>query len=72
MEHWVVEDIGRAPVIHKDLVGVVVSHSNANHECILVKVVESLDIFLCKPIDRVFNSCHLRSESRQLDILNHL
>ena len=44
--------------------GVVVPHSNANHERIVVRVVESPDIFLCEPNDKALDPCYLRDESR--------
>ena len=71
LERWVVEDVGRAAIIHQDSMGVVVPYPNANHKRIVMKVVEAPSIFLCKPNDRVINLCHLRDESRQLDILDH-
>ena len=42
LERWVVEDVDRAPIIHKDLVGVVVPHLKANHGHIVVWVMERL------------------------------
>ena len=51
--------------------GVVVPYLNANHKCIIVRVVEAPDIFLYKLNDRVVDLCHLRDEFRQLDIVDH-
>ena len=68
----VVEDVDRAPIVHKDSVGVVVSDPNTNHERIIIRVVEMPGSFLCKSNDRAVDPSHLRGESRQLDVLNHL
>ena len=56
---WVVKDISRAPIVHKDLVGVVVLHPYANYKCIVMWVMETSDIFLYEPNYRVVDSCHL-------------
>ena len=72
LERSVVEDVGRAPIIHKNSVGFVVSDPNTNHKRIIMRVVEMLGIFLCKPNDRAVDPSHLQDESRQLDVLNHL
>ena len=71
LKRWIVEDIGRAPIIYQDSVGIVVPYPNANHKRIVMRVVEAPDIFLCKPNDRVVNLCHLQEESCQRDILDH-
>ena len=71
LECEVVEDVGRTLFIYKDLVGVVVPHFNANHERIVMRVVEMPGIFLCEPNDRAVNLCYLWDESHQLDVLNH-
>ena len=55
LERQVVKDISRAPIVHKDLVGVVVPYSYANYERIVVWVVETLGIFLYEPNNRVVN-----------------
>ena len=70
--YWVVEDVCRALIIHKDSMGVVVPYPYANYECIVVWVLETPDIFLCQPIDRVVDPCHLRDKAHQLGVLNHL
>ena len=71
LECLVVEDVNRAPIVHQDLVGVVVSDPNTNHERIIIRVVEMPGIFLCKSNDRAVDLGHLQDESHQLDVLNH-
>ena len=51
LERWVVEDVSRAPIIHWDLVGVVVPYPYTNYERIVMCVVESPGIFFCEPND---------------------
>ena len=51
--------------------GVVVFHSYANNESVVMGVVETLGIFLRKPNYVVVHPCYLWDEPRQLDILNH-
>ena len=53
LECRVVEDVDRTPIIYKDLMGVVAPHSNANHERIVVRVVEMPGILLSEPNDRI-------------------
>ena len=51
--------------------GVVVPYPYANHEHIVVWVVETPGIFLCESNYRVVGLHHLQDEARQLDVLNH-
>ena len=71
LKRQVVEDVSKAPIIHKDLLSVVVPHPYANHERIVVWVVETPSIFLCEPNDRVVDPCHLQDRACQLDVLNY-
>ena len=59
LEHLVVEDISKAHIVLKDLVGVVVPYPSANYVRFVVWVVEMPSIFLCEPNYRVVDSHHL-------------
>ena len=54
-----VEDISRVVVVHKELVCVVVPYTYADHKCIVMWVMETSCIFLCKSNYEVVDSCHL-------------
>ena len=71
LEHRVVEDISRAPIVHMDPLGVVVPHLYANYERIIIWVMEMLGIFLCELNYKVVDPCHLWDKAPQLDILHH-
>ena len=71
LECWIVQDIDRAPEVHKDLVGVVIPYTYADYKCIVVWVMETSGIFLHEPNYGVVESCHLWYVPHQLDILNH-
>ena len=71
LECQVVEDISRAPIVHKDPVDVVVPYPNANYKRIVVWVVETPGIFLCEPNYGVVDSCHLWDKACQLDVLHN-
>ena len=58
LERQVVEDISRAPIVHKDPMGVVVPHLYANYERIVVWVVETPSIFLCESNYKIVHLCH--------------
>ena len=63
LECQVLEDISRAPIVHKDPVDVVVPYPNANYKRIVVWVVETSSILLCEPDNKVVNLCHLWDEA---------
>ena len=56
LERRVVEDVCEAPVVNQNLACVIVPYSDGNNERIIVWVVETPGIFLCKPNDKVVKS----------------
>ena len=67
----VIKDINKAPVVYKDSVSVIVPYLYANHECIIVRVVETPGDLLHEAYHEVVDSCYLGDETCQLDVLNH-
>ena len=63
LECWVVENVCGTSVVDQDPVCVIVSYSDANDECVVMRVVKTSSIFFQETNNWVIDPWHLRDDA---------